>query len=56
MVRTAEQHSKLATLYDKLAKDQYALPEQKVKFARKANWHRILFRIAAEFGLASLPE
>jgi hypothetical protein len=56
MVRTAEQHSKLATLYDKLATDQYASPEQKVKFARKAKWHRVLSRIAAEFGLVSLPE
>jgi len=56
MVRTAEQHSKLAVLYDKLAKDAYASPEQKTKFARKANWHHTLARIAAEFGLASLPE
>jgi hypothetical protein len=56
MVRTAEQHSKLATLYERLVNDQYASPEQRLKFARKAIWHRVLSRIAKEFGLVSLPE
>jgi hypothetical protein len=56
MVRTAEQHSKLATVYEKLVNDQYATPDQRLKFARKAVWHRVLSRVAKEFGLASLPE
>jgi hypothetical protein len=48
MVRTAEQHFNLATHFDKLAEDDRALPEQKAAFVRRANWHRILSRIAAE--------
>jgi hypothetical protein len=35
MVRTAEQHSKLATLYEKLVTDQYATPDQRLKFAQR---------------------
>ena len=50
MVRTAEQHSNLATHFDKLAEDDRALPEKKAAFVRRANWHRILSRIAAERG------
>lgn len=50
MVRTAEQHSNLATHFDKLAEDDRALPEQKAAFVRRANWHRMLSRIAAERG------
>jgi len=50
MVRTAEQHSNLATHFDKLAEDDRALPEKKAAFVLRANWHRILSRIAAERG------
>jgi hypothetical protein len=50
MVLTAEQHSNLATHFDKLAEDDRALPEQKAAFVRRANWHRMLSRIAAERG------
>ena len=45
MVRTAEQHSNLATHFDKLAEDDRALPEQKAAFVRRANWHRMLSRL-----------
>ena len=38
MVRTAEQHSNLATHFDKLAEDDRALPEKKAAFVRRANF------------------
>jgi hypothetical protein len=49
MVRTAEQHANLATHFDKLADDE-RFPDRKIAFARRANWHRILCRIAATRG------
>ncbi len=45
MVETAEQHSKISKRYDKLADDESMSPEQRAKFARSANCHRILARI-----------
>jgi hypothetical protein len=56
MIRTAQQHAKLAAICEKLSTDQYASGEQKVRYGRKARWHRILSRIAAQFGLVALPE
>ena len=45
MVSTAEQHSKISKRYDKLADDESMSPEQRAKFARSSNCHRILARI-----------
>ena len=45
MVETAEQHSKISKRYDKLADDESMSLEQRAKFARSANCHRILARI-----------
>jgi hypothetical protein len=56
MIRTEQQHAKLAAICEKLSTDQYASGDQKVRYGRKAKWHRILSRIAAQFGLVSLPE
>jgi hypothetical protein len=50
MVRTAEQHSVLTTAYETVASDERASVDQRAAFARKANWHRVLARIAAERG------
>ena len=46
MVRGAKEHSNIATAYDKLTAS--APPELRSVFARKANRHSILARIAAE--------
>jgi hypothetical protein len=45
MIATAEQRSKISKRYDKLADDESMPPEQRAKFARSANCHRILARI-----------
>ena len=46
MALTAEQHAQLATAYEKAATDGLAPPQQRAAFARKANWFRILARLA----------
>jgi hypothetical protein len=46
MALTAEQHAQLATAYEKAAADGLAPPQQRAAFARKANWFRILARLA----------
>ena len=46
MVQTAEQHSKISKRYDKLADDENMSLEQRAKFARNANCHRILARLS----------
>jgi hypothetical protein len=48
MVRKAEKHLQMATLYEKLSANERASPETRIEFVRKANWHRILARMSAE--------
>jgi hypothetical protein len=50
MVLTAERHSNIATAYERLAANENTPREQRPAFARKANWHRILARIATLTG------
>jgi hypothetical protein len=46
---TAEQHWKVATVYEMAAADQLGVPpQQRAAFARKAKWFRMLARIAAK--------
>jgi hypothetical protein len=48
MVLTAEQHLKIALLYEKAAADQLSVPpQQRAAFARKAKWFRMKARISA---------
>ena len=47
MVQTAEQYSNHARFYENLTEDDTAPLEQRAAFARKANWLRILARLAA---------
>jgi len=55
MAFTAEQHSQLATAYEKAAVDRMVPPLQKEVFERKAHWFRTLARLAEknESGAAS---
>ena len=46
MVQRAEDHSNIAAVYDKLSANDSAPQETKTAFARKANLHRILARLA----------
>jgi hypothetical protein len=48
MALTAEQHSQIATVYEKAAADWMVPPQQRAAFARKAEWFRMLARIAAK--------
>ena len=48
MALTAEQHSQIATVYEKAAADRMVPPQQRTAFARKAEWFRMLARIAAK--------
>lgn len=48
MVRKAEKHLQMATLYEKLSANESASPETRIGFVRKANWHRILARMSVE--------
>jgi len=48
MALTAEQHSQIATVYDKAAADQMVPAPQRAAFARKAEWFRMLARIGAK--------
>jgi len=48
MALTAEQHSQIATVYEKAAVDRMVPPQQRAAFARKAEWFRMLARIAAK--------
>jgi hypothetical protein len=46
MTLTAEQHAQLATTYEKAAADGLAAPQQQAALLRKANWFRMLARLA----------
>jgi hypothetical protein len=49
MVLTAEQHLRIASVYDKAAADKMGIPpQQRAAFARKAKWFRMLARIRAK--------
>ena len=44
----AEQHSQIATAYEKAAADPMIPAPQRAAFARKSEWFRLLARIAAK--------
>ena len=49
MLLTAEQHLKIALLYEKAAADRLGVPpQQRAAFARKAKWFRMKARIRAK--------
>jgi hypothetical protein len=49
MILTVEQHLRIASVYDKAAADKMGIPpQQRVAFARKAKWIRMLARIKAK--------
>jgi hypothetical protein len=48
MSLTAAQHSQIATAYEKAAADEMVPPQQRAGFARKANYFRLLARLAAK--------
>jgi hypothetical protein len=49
MVLTAEQHWKIATVYESAAADKMGVPpQQRAAFARKAKWFRMLARVRAK--------
>lgn len=55
MVLTAEQHLKIALLYEKAAADRLGVPpQQRAAFARKAKWFRMKARIRAKKEAASV--
>jgi hypothetical protein len=53
MALTAEQHSQIATVYDKAAADEMVPAPQRAAFARKAEWFRMLARIEAKKAAAA---
>ena len=54
MVLTAEQHSKIAHVYEQAAADMRTPPQHRAAFARKANWMRMLARIKAKKEMAAV--
>jgi hypothetical protein len=56
MTLTAEQHSQIATAYEKAAADTMVPPSQRAAFARKADWFRMLARIGAKKAAAAPKE
>ena len=52
---TAEQHSLIAAAYDKAAFDISLPAHTRVAFARKADWFRLLARVAEKRERATLP-
>jgi hypothetical protein len=59
MVLTAEQHLRIASVYDKAAADKMGIPpQQRAAFARKAKWIRMLARIRAkkDAAVAAAPQ
>ena len=56
MVLTAEQHLKIAMLYECAAADRLGVPpQQRAAFARKAKWFRMKARIRAKTEAAAAP-
>ena len=56
MVRGAEEHSNIATVYEKLSANEGEPQETRSAFARKANLHRILARLSAPLPAESETE
>jgi hypothetical protein len=56
MALTVEQHSQIATAYDKAAADQMVPSPQRAAFARKAEWFRLLARVAARKKAKAAPK
>jgi hypothetical protein len=56
MTLTAEQHSQIATAYEKAAADRMVPPPQRAAFARKASWFRMLARVGAKKAAVSKGE
>ena len=57
MVLTAEQHLKIAMLYECAAGDRLGVPpQQRAAFARKAKWFRMKARIRAKTESAIAPK
>ena len=57
MVLTAEQHLKIAMLYECAAADRLGVPpQQRAAFARKAKWFRMKARIRAKTEAAPGPK
>ena len=57
MVLTAEQHLKIAMLYECAAADRLGVPpQQRAAFARKAKWFRMKARIRAKTEAATAPK
>jgi len=48
MVLTPEQHSQIATAYEKAAADEMIPRQQREAFTRKASWFRMLALIATK--------
>ena len=48
MSQTGEHHSRLAISFDKAANDEAVPLDRRVGFARRANWLRVLARLAAK--------
>jgi hypothetical protein len=48
MALTAEQHSEIATAYEKAATDCFVPAEQRAAFAKKAEFFRLLAKLAAK--------
>jgi hypothetical protein len=55
MPLTPEQHSHIAAAYDKAAFDISLPAHTRVAFARKADWFRLLARVAEKRERATLP-
>ena len=53
MAITVDQHSQIASVYDKTVADHMLPLEQRQAFARKASWFRMLARIAAKRAAAA---
>jgi len=56
MVLTPEQHSQIATAYESAAADEMVPPPHRAAFARKADWFRLLARVAEKKAGASKEE
>jgi hypothetical protein len=47
MVRTAAQHSRIAAIYERAARDETLPPQARAAFANKGSWFRMLAQIEA---------
>jgi len=47
MVRTTAQHSRIAAIYERAARDLTLPPQPRAAFAKKASWFRMLAQIEA---------